>query len=96
MNLRKEPRPKRKKSFIKISTFPSLDGKTVVVTGKSNKYNREEIEKLITESGGFVCKSVNIATDYLLVGNRPGKIKLRAARHYNVQQIDLNTLVWEK
>ena len=60
-----------------------LDGKTLVVTGKLEKYGRSEIESLIKELGGKATGSVSKKTDYLVAGVDAGS-KLDKARRLGV------------
>ena len=55
-------------------------GKTFVVTGEPDGYDREELEELIQCFGGVVRSSVSGKTNYLIVGEDPGERKLEKAR----------------
>ena len=49
-----------------------LAGKTVVVTGTLQNYDRVGIENAIKDAGGKASGSVSKKTDYVLVGDKPG------------------------
>jgi DNA ligase (NAD+) len=61
-----------------------LAGKTVVVTGTLENYDRKQIQTRIKELGGKVSSSVSGKTDYVLAGDSPGS-KLDKARELGVQ-----------
>jgi DNA ligase (NAD+) len=49
-----------------------LKDKTFVVTGKLEKYTRDEIHELIAQHGGRAASSVSVSTDYLVAGEKAG------------------------
>ena len=59
-------------------------GKNFVLTGKLDKYTREEAGKLITERGGRVSGSVSKKTDYVIVGEKAGS-KLTKAQELGIK-----------
>lgn len=61
----------------------TIAGKNFVLTGKLEKFTRDEASKLITERGGLVKGSVTKATNYLIVGDKPGS-KLTKAQELGV------------
>lgn len=61
--------------------------KTFVVTGTLEKYNRDEISKIIENFGGKVSSSVSKKTDYLVFGKKPGS-KFVKAKDLGVKCID--------
>jgi len=61
-------------------------GKTLVVTGALQKYNRDEIEALIVQHGGRAASSVSKNTDFVVAGERAGS-KLDKAQQLGVQVI---------
>jgi DNA ligase (NAD+) len=74
---------------------PEIAGKTFVVTGTLEKYDREGIEELITQLGGRAASSVSKNTDYLVAGDKAGS-KLAKARELGVKVIseaDFDALV---
>lgn len=61
----------------------NLEGKTIVVTGKFSIKSRKEIEKLVTDNGGKLGKSITGNTDLLVAGEKAGS-KLVNAEKNNV------------
>ncbi len=64
-----------------------LSGKTFVITGKLERYSRDEIKEKIETLGGNATSSISSNTDYLIVGEDPGS-KLDDAKENNVQIIN--------
>ncbi|MBX9681432.1 MAG: NAD-dependent DNA ligase LigA [Gemmataceae bacterium] len=62
----------------------SLAGKTFVVTGSLQRYQREEIEELIRSLGGKASGSVSKNTSYLVAGEKAGS-KMDKAQSLGVQ-----------
>lgn len=62
----------------------SLAGKTLVVTGTLERYQRKEIEDLIKSLGGKASGSVSKKTDYVIAGAEAGS-KLDKAKELGVQ-----------
>jgi len=56
-----------------------LAGKTLVITGELAAMGRDEAEELVRSLGGKAASSVSKATDFLVVGEKPGGTKMRAA-----------------
>lgn len=61
-----------------------FNGKTFVLTGTLEKYNRNEASQLIKERGGKVTDSVSKKTDYLLAGENAGS-KLDKAKTLGIK-----------
>jgi DNA ligase (NAD+) len=61
----------------------SLAGKTFVVTGKLEKYTRDEIHTLVEQHGGRATSSISGSTDYLVAGEKAGS-KLDKAKSLGV------------
>ncbi len=57
-----------------------LTGKTLVVTGKLQKYNRDQIQQLILEHGGKAASSVSAKTDFLVAGEKAGSKRDKAQK----------------
>jgi DNA ligase (NAD+) len=55
-----------------------LSGNKVVVTGKLQKYTREQIHALVEKLGGRATSSVSKSTDYLVAGEQAGSKRAKA------------------
>ncbi len=64
-----------------------LEGKQFVLTGRLERFSRDEMKQLIEQRGGRVTGSVTKKTDYVVVGEEPGS-KLERARELNVAVLD--------
>ena len=71
---KKNAKPQKRAVVQNISIGSGLQfaGKTLVVTGTMQKYNREEIESLIVQHGGHAASSVSKKTDFLVAGEKAG------------------------
>ncbi len=67
----------------KAGAHQPLAGKTLVVTGTLERFERKEIEALIKELGGKATGSVSKKTDYVVVGENAGS-KLDKAKELEV------------
>ncbi|NOY29657.1 MAG: NAD-dependent DNA ligase LigA [Planctomycetes bacterium] len=61
-----------------------FSGKTLVVTGKLEKYTRDEIHELVARHGGRASSSISKSTTYLVAGEKAGS-KLAKAEQLGVQ-----------
>ena len=79
------------KTEIDGNSSASLDknfaGKTFVLTGKLEKFTRDDAAKLIEDRGGRVASSVSKKTDFVLAGEDAGS-KLDKANSLGVKVID--------
>ena len=64
-----------------------LEGKTLVVTGTLEGFNRQEAEEAIRAAGGKPAGSVSKKTDYLVAGESAGS-KLAKAQELGVPVLD--------
>lgn len=69
-----------------------LRGKSFVITGKLTMLRKEALTAL-ENYGASVSNSVTYRTSYLVVGEKPGNTKLRAARSKGVPEITEDDLV---
>ncbi len=67
---------------------PTLEGKTVVVTGAVSDYTREGAEEAILARGGKSPGSVSKKTFVLVVGESPGASKLKRAEELGIPTVD--------
>ena len=56
-----------------------FDGKTVVVSGVFERFDRDELKGLIKSMGGKVASSITGNTDFLVAGDKMGPAKLEKA-----------------
>jgi DNA ligase (NAD+) len=64
----------------------TLEGKTFVFTGELDNYTRSEAEQLVESLGGRATSSVSGNTDYVIVGENPGK------KYDDAKENDVETL----
>ena len=65
-----------------------LKGKVFVFTGTLRCCTREKARRIVESLGGVFANSVSSRTDYLVVGEQPGKAKLDKARKLGVKMIN--------
>ena len=65
----------------------TLEGMTVVVTGRLDCYSRTEAREAVVDRGGRSTEDVSVVTSVLVAGERPGS-KLAKAETYGVPVID--------
>lgn len=66
----------------------ALDGLTFVFTGSLEGMTRSEAQELVARYGGSATSSVSGNTDFLVVGDNPGRSKRDAAAERDVPVID--------
>ena len=71
-----------------------LTSKTFMFTGKLTNMSRSEAKNLIEENAGSISSNISKKLDYLIVGEKPTKRKVEAARDLNIKI--LNQLEWQK
>jgi len=64
-----------------------LEGKTFVVSGTFEHFDRKELISSIEQNGGKSTSSVSSKTDYLLAGEKSGPEKMRKASELNIKVI---------
>ncbi|WP_342319588.1 NAD-dependent DNA ligase LigA [Corynebacterium mayonis] len=60
------------------ATSLTLEGLTVVATGKLENFTRDEVKEAILSRGGKAAGSVSKNTDYVVVGEKPGSKAAKA------------------
>ena len=65
-----------------------LKNKTFMITGKLNGISRAEVKSLIEENAGAVVSSVSKKLNYLIVGEKPTKRKMEAAKNLKIITLD--------
>ncbi len=75
-----------------IELGSSLEGKTIVVSGKF-EMSRNELKKLIENNGGKNGSSISSKTDYLVRGEKMGPAKLKKAEDLDITMISEQELL---
>ncbi|MBW8001374.1 MAG: NAD-dependent DNA ligase LigA [Planctomycetes bacterium] len=70
-----------------VKKTSKLTGKTIVVTGTLENFDRQQIKEAITQAGGKVSSSVSKKTDFVLAGEKPGS-KVAKAEKLGVEVIN--------
>ncbi len=70
-----------------VITDGILSGKTFVVSGTFQNFEREELKEKIKELGGKISSSVSKKLDYLLAGDKAGSSKIEKAEKAKVTVI---------
>jgi DNA ligase (NAD+) len=65
----------------------TLSGKSFVVSGVFENFDREELKKVIKNHGGKVLSSISKKLDFLIAGHNMGPAKLKKASELNVRII---------
>ena len=67
-----------------------LENLTFMLTGKLNGISRAEAKSLIEENSGTTISSVSKKLNYLIIGEKPTKKKIEAAKELKIKIIDEN------
>tara|TARA_B100000287_G_scaffold234858_1_gene221182 strand:+ start:1341 stop:1631 length:291 start_codon:yes stop_codon:yes gene_type:complete len=70
----------------------SLEGLTVVITGKLTQIDRKQGEELVRMAGGFPTGSISGKTNLLVAGEKAGS-KLEKAKNIGVKIVDEQTFL---
>ena len=65
-----------------------LKDKTFMITGKLNGISRGEVKSLIEENAGTTVSSVSKKLNYLIIGEKPTKRKIEAAKNLKIITLD--------
>lgn len=67
-----------------------LNNKTFMLTGKLEGMSRSEAKSLIEQNSGSIISNVTKKLDYLIIGKKPTKRKIEAARELDIKILDQN------
>jgi len=73
-----------------------FDGKSIVVSGKFQNYQRDELKLLIEKYGGKNVSSISSKTDFVLAGDDMGPSKRKKAEELGISIIsenEFNTMI---
>ncbi len=70
-----------------------LKNKSFMITGKLNGISRAEAKSLIEKKSGSIISSVSKNLDYLIIGEKPTKRKVEAAKQLNINIINQDELI---
>ena len=76
------------KDVVQIKKDGVLANKTFMLTGKLTGMSRAEAKSLIEQNSGSIISNVSKKLDYLIIGDKPTKRKIEAAKDLNVNVID--------
>ena len=76
------------KDVVQIKKDGVLANKTFMLTGKLTGMSRAEAKSLIEQNSGSIISNVSKKLDYLIIGDKPTKRKIEAAKNLNVDVID--------
>jgi len=72
----------------KVSLGTTLDGHTILVTGKLAKYQRDEVKEVIKAHGGKAASGVSSNTTILVAGEKAAGPKVKKAQELGIPVID--------
>jgi DNA ligase (NAD+) len=72
----------------KVSLGTTLDGHTILVTGKLAKYQRDEVKDVIKAHGGKAASGVSSNTTILVAGEKAAAPKVKKAQELGIPVID--------
>jgi DNA ligase (NAD+) len=61
-----------------------------MITGKLNGISRAEVKSLIEENSGTTVSSVSKKLNYLIIGEKPTKEKLKVLKNLKLKLLDQN------
>ena len=73
------------KDIISIKENGPLNNKTFMLTGKLEGMSRAEAKSLIEQNSGAIISNVSKKLDYLIIGNKPTRRKIEAAKELNIK-----------
>ena len=66
----------------------SLKNKTFMLTGKLSNMSRSEAKSLIEQNSGSIVSNVSKKLNYLIIGEKPTKKKVNAAKELNIKVLE--------
>ena len=76
------------KNAVHIKKEGLLKDKNFLITGKLSGISRAEVKSLIEENSGTTVSSVSKKLNYLIIGDKPTKRKVEAAKELKIKIID--------
>jgi DNA ligase (NAD+) len=76
-----------KEEDIKIPESNLLEGKSFLISGVFQSYDREDLKEIIKSHGGKILSGVSGKLDYLVAGDNMGPSKLEKAKELNIKII---------
>ena len=73
------------KDAISIKENGPFNNKTFMLTGKLEGMSRAEAKSLIEQNSGAIISNVSKKLDYLIIGDKPTKRKIEAAKELNIK-----------
>jgi BRCT domain type II-containing protein len=70
-----------------------LSGKSIVVTGVPPVLQRKNAEKLVTDYGGKLVKSISKNTSFVVLGNDAGPKKLEQIAELGIETLDEDAFI---
>ena len=75
------------KDAILVKNNGLFSNKTFMLTGKLDGMSRAEAKSLIEENSGSIISNVSKKLDYLIIGEKPTKRKIEAAKDLKVKML---------
>ena len=76
------------KNVLQENKNGKLKDKTFMITGKLNGISRAEAKSLIEKNSGTTVSSVSKKLNYLIIGEKPTKKKIEAAKNLKIMTLD--------
>ena len=78
------------KDAIQLKKDGLFHNKTFMLTGKLNGMSRAEAKSLIEQNSGSIISNVSKKLDYLIIGDKPTRRKIDAAKELNIKILKQN------
>ena len=76
------------KDAVLVKSNGLFTNKTFMITGKLEGISRAEAKSVIEENSGSIISNVSKKLDYLIIGEKPTKRKIEAAKALKIDCID--------